>query len=51
VYPTGSQFIVVGDKDVVILKSIETPSMQDFDEMIAKARTPARKTGLEECDI
>ncbi|MBD3386296.1 AbrB/MazE/SpoVT family DNA-binding domain-containing protein [candidate division KSB1 bacterium] len=48
---TGSQFIVVGDKDVVILKSIETPSMQDFDEMITKTRTQARMAGLEESDI
>ncbi len=48
---TGSQFIVVGDKNVVILKSIEPPSMQDFDEMITKARTRARQAGLKESDI
>jgi AbrB family looped-hinge helix DNA binding protein len=47
----GSQFIVVGDKDVVILKSIEPPSMQDFDEMITKARTRARQAGLKKSEI
>jgi hypothetical protein len=35
---------------VVIFKSIETPSMQDF-EMITKARTLARKAGLKESNI
>jgi AbrB family looped-hinge helix DNA binding protein len=48
---TGSQFIVVGDKDVVILKSIEPPLLQDFDEMITKTRTRARQAGLKESDI
>jgi AbrB family looped-hinge helix DNA binding protein len=47
----GSQFIVVGDEDVVILKSIESPSMQDFDEMITKARTQGRQARLKESDI
>ncbi|MBU1704531.1 MAG: AbrB/MazE/SpoVT family DNA-binding domain-containing protein, partial [Nanoarchaeota archaeon] len=27
----GAQFIVVGDKDVVILKSISPPSIDEFD--------------------
>ncbi|MCL7488615.1 MAG: AbrB/MazE/SpoVT family DNA-binding domain-containing protein [Desulfobulbaceae bacterium] len=30
----GSQFIVVGDKDVVILKSITPPSIDEFDEQL-----------------
>ncbi|HNR68963.1 MAG TPA: AbrB/MazE/SpoVT family DNA-binding domain-containing protein [bacterium] len=47
----GSQFIVVGDRDVVILKSIEPPSMNEFDEIIDKARTQARMVGLSESDI
>ena len=48
---TGSQFIVVGDKDVVILKSISPPSMTEFDQLISKAREQAKKVGLKQTDI
>jgi len=30
----GEQFVVVGDKDVVILKRVTPPSMRDFDELV-----------------
>jgi AbrB family looped-hinge helix DNA binding protein len=48
---TGSQFVVVGDKDVVILKSISAPSMSDFDNMINKAREQAKMAGFKESDL
>lgn len=48
---TGSKFVVLGDKDVVILKAISTPSMEEFDELIIKARRQARKTRLKKSDI
>ncbi len=47
----GSQFVVVGEKDVVIFKSITQPSMKEFDKLIAKARKQAKKTGLKRSDI
>jgi AbrB family looped-hinge helix DNA binding protein len=47
----GAQFIVVGDKDVVILKSITPPSIDEFDELIAKARNDGKKAGLKKTDI
>ncbi len=47
----GTQFIVVGDKDVVILKSITPPSIDEFDELIAKAREDGEKSGLTKADI
>jgi AbrB family looped-hinge helix DNA binding protein len=47
----GSQFVVVGDKDTVILKSISPPSMKEFDELIAEARKQARRVGLKRTDI
>ena len=47
----GAQFVVVGDKDVVILKAISPPSMEDFDTLISEARKEARKTGLKRSDI
>jgi len=48
---TGAQFIVVGDKDVVILKSITPPSINELDELIAKARQDGKKVGLKKTDI
>jgi len=47
----GAQFIVIGDKDVVILKSITPPSIDEFDELIAKARNEGKKAGLRKADI
>lgn len=47
----GSQFIVVGDKDVVILKSISAPPLTEFDQLVSKARKQAKEAGLKESDI
>lgn len=47
----GSQFIVVGEGDVVILKAISPPSMKDFDGLIAQARKQARKAGMKRSDV
>ena len=47
----GSQFVVVGDKDVVILKNISPPSIKDFDGLIAEARRQGKKAGLKKSDI
>ena len=41
----------MGDKDVVILKSISPPSLDDFDDLIAEARRQARKAGMNHPDI
>ena len=47
----GDQFVVVGEKDVVILKAISPPSMEDFDGIIAEARRQARRSGMKRADI
>jgi len=47
----GSQFVVVGDKDVVILKSISPPSMSEFDRLVKEARKQVRKAGIKRSDI
>lgn len=47
----GSQFVVVGDKDVVILKAISPPSIEEFDKFIAEARRQAKQAGLKSIDI
>jgi AbrB family looped-hinge helix DNA binding protein len=47
----GSQFVVVGDKDVVILKNISPPALNEFDDLIAEARREGKKVGLKKSDI
>ena len=42
----GTQFIVVAEDDVVILKTITSPSLNDFDAVISKARQQAKEAGL-----
>jgi AbrB family looped-hinge helix DNA binding protein len=48
---TGSQFVVMGENDVVILKTIKPPSMAGFDKLITKARIQGKKAGLKQSDI
>lgn len=47
----GAQFVVVADNDVVILKNITAPKLDEFDGLIAKARKAARKAGLKKSDV
>ncbi|MBW1976133.1 MAG: AbrB/MazE/SpoVT family DNA-binding domain-containing protein [Deltaproteobacteria bacterium] len=47
----GTQFIVLGDKDVVILKKISPPAIDEFDDLIKKARKTARQVGLKKTDV
>jgi AbrB family looped-hinge helix DNA binding protein len=46
----GTPFVVVGDRDVVILKAIAAPSMKEFDDLIAQARQQARRSGVRKSD-
>lgn len=48
---TGAQFVVLGSGDTVIFKKIAEPSMEDFDEMIAKAEKQARLAGIKRSDV
>ena len=47
----GTQFVIMGENDVVILKTIKPPSMAEFDSLIAKARRQGKKSGLKQSDI
>jgi len=47
----GTQFVVVGEKDVVMLKTITAPEMGDFDDLIRQARTQAKLAGLKKSDL
>jgi AbrB family looped-hinge helix DNA binding protein len=48
---TGTQFVVVGENNVVILKAITPPSMTEFDAIVARARSQAKSAGLRRSDI
>ena len=47
----GAQFVVVGERDIVILKSIAPPAMSEFDRLVTQARGAARKVGLKQADV
>lgn len=47
----GAQFIVLGERDVVILKAISAPSLDEFDALIEEARKQARSAGMRRSDI
>jgi AbrB family looped-hinge helix DNA binding protein len=47
----GAQFVVVGEKDVVILKNISPPSLDEFDDLIAEARKRGKQAGIQKRDI
>ena len=48
---TGAQFIVMGENDVVILKTISPPSMSEFDGIVTRARKQAKAAGMKPSDI
>ena len=48
---TGTQFVVVGNRDVVILKAITPPSLKAFDDLVSRARMQARRAGLRRSDV
>ena len=47
----GAQFLVLGEGDVVILKVISAPSMDEFDELIKEARSRGRRSGVRKRDV
>jgi hypothetical protein len=47
----GAQFVVVGEKDVVILKNIAAPSLDEFGPLIAEARKKGKQAGIKKSDM
>jgi AbrB family looped-hinge helix DNA binding protein len=47
----GTQFVVVGDRDVVILKTLSAPSMSEFDNLIGEARRQAKTAKMSRTDL
>jgi AbrB family looped-hinge helix DNA binding protein len=47
----GSEFVVVAEGDVVILKLIQAPAMSEFDDIVSEARRQARHAGMKRADV
>jgi AbrB family looped-hinge helix DNA binding protein len=47
----GAQFVVLGDKDVVIFKVLQPPAKRDFAELVRQARQAAKRGGMRKGDV
>lgn len=47
----GDQFVVIGQGDAVILKTITPPSMEEFKDLLKAARDSAKKAKLTQADL
>jgi AbrB family looped-hinge helix DNA binding protein len=47
----GAQFVVLGEGDVVILKAIRPPSMENFDGLVTRVEEAARRAGMTPDDL
>lgn len=48
---TGTQFIVIGQGDTIVLKSISPPPVSKFKGLLAKAEKAAKESGLKKTDV
>ncbi len=48
---SGDKFIIVAEKDVVILKLIKQPSLKEYTQVIKKARAQAKEVSMTEEDV
>jgi AbrB family looped-hinge helix DNA binding protein len=47
----GDQFLVIGEGDAVILKTITPPKLEEFQELLSQARTEAKRAGIKKADL
>ena len=47
----GDQFVVIGEGDAVILKTITPPKIEEFDKLLGQARSAAKKVGIKRADL
>jgi AbrB family looped-hinge helix DNA binding protein len=47
----GTQFVVVGEGDAVILRVISPPSKTEVSNLLAKARAQAKRAGVKQKDV
>jgi AbrB family looped-hinge helix DNA binding protein len=47
----GTQFVVIGLDDTIVLKSITPPPMSKFKSLLSKAEKAAKAAGLKKSDV
>ena len=47
----GDQFVVIGEGDAVILKIITLPKIGEFQKLLSRARSDAKKLGVRKADV
>jgi AbrB family looped-hinge helix DNA binding protein len=47
----GTQFVVVGEGDVVLLKAVEAPNLTDFRALLDRAQKSAKAAGVKAADV
>lgn len=47
----GDQFLVIGQGDAVILKTITPPKIEEFQELLSQARAEGRKARIRKSDL
>lgn len=47
----GDQFVVIGEGDAVILKVITPPKIGEFQKLLSRARSDAKKLGVTKADV
>jgi len=47
----GDQFLVIGQGDAVILKTITPPKIEEFQELLSQARAEGRKARVRKADL
>ena len=47
----GAQFVVTGERDIVILKVVSAPAVSDFSKLVARVRRQARRARVKKADV
>jgi len=47
----GDQFVVIGEGDSVILKTITPPRIEEFHKLLSQARSAAKRAGSKRADL
>lgn len=47
----GTRFVVLGEGDTVVLKTIRPPRWEEFDSLVSRARAAGRAAGLRKADL
>jgi len=48
---SGTQFVVLAERDVLIFRALAPPSLDEFGDLISAARKAARRTGMKKSDV